>query len=389
MRIGVIEIMPIGHYTLVDSIIRIFTSTAENNVYLFANSNGQAALRDLLQENKSEVTSIVRSDGEAISVFLSKVQSYKLTRVYIVTPEKYLAEICHTNFGAPLYTFIHNIDEWFNSSFKYRLYHLVHEFIFSTKYLYVIKRVFIFPYWRKKILSKTFSSGGKIVVLNSILKNEAAKFIESHKIEVIPFSVFDCSLNDLSIKNNKLRICIPGVVSSIRRDYHSVFSIIENNADYFKDRIELDLLGTISAAENGCKIVEEAEKLISRGMTIHLYKSAYIPLKDYDDLLAKSDIILGNMNIQIDAYSAYGKTKDTGIPYTMIKAAKPGMIKSGFTMFNELLSSTMFFADYSDLEGLFKKLIDQPRIVESLKKEALINSRHFDPSVIYKQLLAS
>jgi hypothetical protein len=388
MRIGIIEIMPIGHYTLVDSIIRIFTSIAENAVFLFTNSNGQSVLQDLLLESKNRVTSVVMSDGEAMSMFLSKVQSYKLDRVYIVTPEKYLAEIYRTNFGTSLYTFIHNIDEWFNSSFHYRLYHLIYEFVFSPKYIYVLKRIFIFPYWRKKILLKTFSSGGKIVVLNSILKGEISQFIESHKIEVIPFSVFDRNLHDLSTKNKKLRICIPGVISSVRRDYHSVFSIIENNAGYFRDRIELDLLGTISAAENGCNVVEEAEKLISRGVTIHLYKSAYIPLKDYDELLSKADIILGNMNIQIDAYSAYGKTKDTGIPYTMIKAAKPGIIKSGFTMFNELLTSTVFFTDYSDLERLIKKLVDQPRIVSALKKEAVINSQYFDPSVIYKQLSA-
>ena len=386
MRIGIIEIMPIGHYTLVDSIIRIFTSTAENTVYLFTHSDGQTVLQNLLQENKGRVTSVVKSDNEAISIFLSKVQSYKLDRVYIVTPEKYFAEIYRTNFGTSLYTFIHNIDEWFNSSFLYRSYHLVHEFKFSLVYIYVLKRTFLFPYWRKKILSKTFSSGGKIVVLNSFLKSEASKFVESHKIEVIPFSVFDRNLPDLSIKNKKLRICIPGIISAIRRDYHSVFSIVEKNADYFRDRIELDLLGTISVAENGNNIVEDAEKLISRGVTIHLYKSTYIPLKEYDEFLAKADIILGNMRIQIDAYSAYGKTKDSGIPYTMIRAAKPGIMKSGFAMFNELLSSTVFFTDYSDLEDLFKKLVDQPRIVTTLKKEAVKNSHYFDPSVIYKQL---
>jgi hypothetical protein len=386
MKIGILEIMPKGHYTLVDSVARIFASDGKNEVYILTHQEGKEVLDPLLSRIGDNVRILSMKPDQSINSFLKQISSLKLDRLYIATLEKYFSEINSCNFNCQIYLFIHNIDSWFQVKLFYRLYNFFKNFSLSPKIIYVLKTSFVYPSFKNKIISKVYNSGGKFVVLNKILKTELARFVNKDLIEVIPFSVYDESLKDQSGSNSLLHICIPGLISFIRRDYISVFKLIENDIEYFKNKIELDLLGGISTAEEGEKIIEYADKLISKGIKITYYKKYLVPLFEFDQQLTQADIILGNMHIVLNKFSKYGKTKESGIIFTMIRSAKPGILPEGYSLIDELNSSSIIFKDYEDLNNIIRDLIQNPSRLEKLKEKALENSKKFKPKILLKNL---
>jgi hypothetical protein len=386
MKIGILEIMPKGHYTLVDSITRIFSSDDKNEIYIFTHNKGAEVLNPLLSEIGKNIHILEKNPNESVTSFLNEIPALRLDRIYIVTLEKYFSEIYSCNFNIPIYLFIHNIDSWFQVKLGYRLYNFFKNFSLSPKIVYYIKTSFIYPTLRKKIIAKVYDSKGKFVVLNKILKTELTRFVKKELVEVIPFSVYNERLKDNSKNNSLLRICIPGMVSLIRRDYFSLFKFIENDIEYFKNKLELDLLGGISAEEGGEKVIEYANKLISKGIKITYYSKPLVPLFEFDHILTQADIILGNLHITLNKYSKYGKTKESGIIFTMIRCAKPGFLPDGYSLIDDLKSSSIIFKDYKDLDNIIRDLIQNPFKLQKLKEEALVNSGNFEPKVLLNNL---
>lgn len=386
MKIGILEIMPIGHYTLVDSVARIFSSDNNNTTYILTHKQGAEVLAPLLTE-MINLSILTLEQNQSLKAFFEKAKALKLDRLYIITLEKYFPEIYSYNFDCPIYLFIHNIESWFQVNLNYRLYNFLKNFSFTPKVFYYLKSSFIYPSQRQKIISKVYKSAGKFVVLNKIIKKELSKFVKDDLIDVIPFSVYNKNLKDTSSNNSSLRICIPGMVSITRRDYISLFKIIESDIEFFRDKVQIDLLGGISSAEQGEKIIEYAKKLISNGIKIIYYKKQLVPLSEFDQQLTKADIILGNMHVVQNKFSKYGKTKESGIIFTMIRCGKPGLLPIEYSLIDELESSTIIFKDYEDLSKIIRDLIHEPEKINQLKEEALKNSHKFEPGLILNEII--
>jgi hypothetical protein len=252
--------------------------------------------------------------------------------------------------------------------------------------VYKLKKNIYYNYYKKRIVRKILKTDGRFVVLNSTLKNELKTFIPEDKIEIIPFSVYNSSLKCESKNDNVVRICIPGMVSEFRRDYYLVSKVLFDNLEKFKGKIEIVLLGFVSDKEFGFRIVEEFKKLNDSGIKVRYFTNDYIPLDIYDQELANSDIVLGNININIDKYSKYGKTKETGIPFAMIKAAKPGILPKDYPSLGELESSTLRFSNSNSLVEVLTELISNKSKILELNKEALKNSQKYTPNKIYYEI---
>lgn len=386
MKIGILEIMPQGHYTLVDSIARIYASDDKNECFIFTHKNGAKNLIPLLNENIGNIKLIIKEDNESLSDYFSKINNVNSDFIFLVTLEKYFKDILNFNFTCPLHLFIHNIDAWFQINLRYNLYNFFKEVSFSFKDIYHFKVNFVYPKLRKRIIQKLRNNDGRFVVLNSILKKELENYTDEKEIDIIPFSVYNKNIQDGSGENKCLRICIPGMVSQIRRDYLSVLELLENDVDLFKAKIEIDLLGGIVEYEEGRKIIEQALILNSKGVKIYYYDQPLVMISEFDRQLAKADFILGNMNVVLNKYSKYGKTKETGIPFSMIRAAKPGILPSGYALIDELKSSTLIYNNYAELKDILLSLVGNQEKIVRLKKEAQRNSLLFDPKYIYKNI---
>jgi hypothetical protein len=384
MNIGIIEIMPFGHFTLVECVAKVYCSDPNNSVKIFINSNTESKIVELVISS-SNIELVLRKEEEELHKYFSRINEFKLDILYITTMGKYYNEFYEFIFSAQINLFIHNIDEWFNLSFIKRISSFFYGFTLSKKLIYDFKVNFIYPIQRDKIIDKVKRNGGKFVVLSSILKKELSLYIKNDLIEIIPFSFYDKKLTDKSQLNTRLRICIPGTLSNNRRDYLGILDLFDINSELFSTKIELDLLGYPLQKEDN-KIIQKAKLLVIKGIKVHLYEHSFIPTGIFNENLSKADIILGNLKIQQGKFSFYGKTKETGVTFALIRAAKPGIIVEGYDIMDELKSSVLYYKDMDQLKEILLRLVDDKVYLDILKKEAQKNSQSFEPFLIYKNL---
>ena len=394
MRVGVIEIMETGHIVLAETLCRIFCFDTVNQVFLFTIEKHSENLKHLCEQYPN-LTLVVDPFKQDEGIILKKVNDFFLDRVYIVTLIKHFRELSRWKINTSLFLIVHNLDEWFNISFPEGF----QKFIFAAlknhnlkMLIYSFKVNFIYPGYKKRILDKVKRTGGRLVVLSEAIRKELLKTNIGIPVEVIPFSVYDSSLLNLREETDSgkpLRICVPGILSQYRRNYLGLIDIIENQLFDYKDKFTVDFLGGVyfdNPLDNSKLIIDRIEQLKSRGFLIIAHPVQFIPPSEYDHELSEADIILGNMNVVLNKFSMYGKTKETGLPFAMIKAAKPGILPDGYMLPEELSSSTIRYHDIHDIGTILIDLINNRRLVENLKEKALENSKLFSPEVIYNQL---
>ncbi len=388
MKVVFIELTSIGHYTLVDSLVRIFSVDNKNDIFIFTNLKGKEELNSLLKKFP-KVNLTIMEKYQNLHLLLEKCNSLQPDKIYIVTLVNHLSQFYTFNFSIPVTIFIHNIEAWFNNGFRYKINNFrknVQPTIASL--LYNVKTSFFYPYWKGKIRLKQSKTKGKFAVISFNLKHELENYISKDKIEVIPFSVFDESLNNNTEKKS-IRISIPGTISATRRDYYSVFNVIEKRLFHLREKFELELLGGIFPNDGGEAIIKEAKRLINKGFKIIFYEKLRVPIYEFDERLALSDIVLGNMIVDQSRFSSYGKTTDSGTVFTMIRAAKPGLIIQSYPVMDEVKSSTLSFKDYDQFGTILIELIMNKNLLSELKEEAVRNSHKFLPDVIYNNLSKS
>ena len=386
MIIGLIEIMPLGHYTLVDSICRIYLSKQENKVVLFINEKGSENAFALQKEFGDRLIIKIKKEEESVEGFLEKINQEKLDAAYIVTLEKYFTEFEKVKFSFPIYFVVHNLEAWFSLSLKTSIYNFIAGVRAGRNIPYLIKSNFIFPFQKKKLLQKFISSDSTFVVLNPFLREELKKKTNLKKVISLPFSVYLPSLQNKQIIKSKIRITIPGIVDSTRRDYLSVLNILEQEKENFKNSIELELLGPLKSNESNKEISKKIQELNRNGVTVISYPDQYIPMEDYDTKLVQADLILGNLNVSVNKYSTYGKTKESGTAFAMIRVAKPGLLPLAYQTMDELKSSTINFKSYDDLKQILLGLVKDKERLKAITFEAQKNAEMFAPEVIYKNL---
>lgn len=389
MRVGIVEIMETGHITLAETLCRIFCCDPENKVYLFIIEKHAQNL-GFLCDIYPNLDMVVKDPGTEIGAFLNETGEYMLDRLYIVTLTKYYFKFSKLNFRTSLFLTIHNIDEWFGNSFI----RSVNKFLYSISgtsnvnlWIYFFKVNFVFPYLKRAILRKVDQSDGRLVVLSGSLQKRVRDLNITIPSEIVPFSVFDPSLLTIDKPENEpLRICVPGIISQYRRNYMDLLDLIEKRFDQYKSLFIFDLLGGVQTAnqfDNPHLILQKIDMLKSKGFPIIDHRIQFIPPLEYNSELAKSDIILGNMNVVLNKYSVYGKTKETGIPFAMIRAAKPGILPDTYPVPEELSSSTLVYSSFENLGEILINLISNKMFVKDLKNKALENSKRFTPESVY------
>lgn len=394
MKIAILEIAPHGHYPYVESIAQVFTAVPENKVVIFTNEKGQQHLQHLVANNSSvnhQISLIIKQNTEGYKEFLQRIQNFD--KIIVVTLEAYAREpflmmqaFNKIEFNCPIYYVVHNLDFWFQQSLIDKIKNIFFKLTSFKDFTYRLKVYFYYTLINQSIISKVIKSKGRFVTMTQVMGNVLAQYVGSEHVSIIPFSVFDDKKNLETPTNSRLRVCIPGFLSEARRDYDAIFKLLDGESELFiKTHIEWDFLGGINKAENGQVIKIKTEKYILKGHKIHVYES-FISMEDFDNNLSKADIILGNMHLQQGANSVYGKTKETGIIFTMIKAAKPGILPAEYPCDDNLKSSVLTFNDYDDVLEIFKKLFNHRNELAILQAKALENALKFTPLSIYAQL---
>ncbi|MFZ9848116.1 MAG: hypothetical protein ACO3EE_08200 [Flavobacteriales bacterium] len=386
MIVGLIEIMPLGHYTLLDSITRIYLSNPNNSVVLFINEKGSENVSALQKDFGGRLIVKSRKENEDIASFLNQIAKENLDAAYIVTLEKYFTEFNNTQFHYPLYFVVHNVESWFSLSIKNSINHFFEGVSKGRNIAYLLKSNFIYPLQKKKFIKKLIASNSTFVLLNDFLRDEILSKNISKKVISLPFSVYYPKLHDQQIIKSKIRITIPGIVDNNRRDYASVLRIFDEEKELFKNFYELELLGPLKKTESNAYIIQKIAHLNQQGLTVLSYPEKYIPLEEYDHKLAQADLILGNLNVSVNKYSTYGKTKESGTAFAMIRVAKPGLLPSAYQVMDEVKSCTVSFKSYDHLKEILIDFTKDKEKLKILNDEAEKNALKFSPENIYKGL---
>jgi hypothetical protein len=388
MNIAILEISPTGHYTYVESMVKVFSTDKENKIIIYTNDVGKKAMYYL--ENQ-QVSIKVKQNTEGYDTFLSSIK--KSDVLYVVTLEAYAKEpfnimkvFLKTNFDCPIHYVIHNIDFWFEQNLLSKIKNIFYHLTSFKNLTYRLKIYFYYTLLNPKIIEKVINSNGRFVNMSEAVGNELAKYVGKKNVEIIPFSVFDDKIEDKTQNNQKLRVCIPGNLSLFRRNYQSIFNLFEKDVDgLIKENIEWDFLGSISVAEGGNNVYNESKNWIDKGYLLHIYDE-WLSFEDYDNNLFKSDIILANLHLVQGSKAKYGKTKETGITFSMIKAAKPGLFPSEYPLDNSLTSSVLTFKNYDEVAKILIHLSQNREALNTLKAKALENSKKYTPLSIYNRL---
>jgi hypothetical protein len=386
MKIAILEIAPTGHYTYVESIAKIYTAVVGNQAHIYTTEKGAKAMQHL----ENQAISIIKTGAEKAD--LEHIAGQKYDKIFVVTLEAYFKEphrimniFTDIEFNCPINYVIHNLDFWFQQSFSNKIKNIVYQLKGINDFIYKLKIYFVYAKVNKKIIEKVKKSGGSFITLTENVANELRLYTPS--VFSIPFSIFDNSIKDNSFSNEKIRICLPGYVSTTRRNYAAIFDILEGEyGEQLRDTIEWDFLGGIAKQEHGDSVVKRARALISKGFSINIYDKPSVGLQEFDDNLAKADIVLGNLHLQQGVNLVYGKTKESGLIFTMIKAAKPGLVPSEYPLEKSLESSVLTFDKYEELPQMLLNMSVNIKILSDLKQKALDNSKKYTPLSIFNYL---
>ena len=396
MKIALLEIAPHGHYTYVESIALIFTAVLENQVVIFTNERGHNALKHIENEQisiKSWQSQVPEAaTNERLKAFLLGIKGFD--KLFVVTLEANFKEPFRImqifekiDFHCPIYYVIHNSDFWFELSLKNKIHHIFHQLDSFKSFVYRLKVYFYYATINAKIVEKVKQSNGYFVTLTTTVGKQLAKYVGAERVIAVPFSVYDGKITDKSAENQRLRVCMPGFVSSVRRDYASIFKLLAADTEgVIREGLEFDFLGGISVAEGGEAIKKEAHRWIKKGYILHIYDKPLIGLVEFDENLAKADIVLGNLNLVQGIKSSYGKSKESGLIFTMIKAAKAGLLPADYALEPALDSSVLTFDNYEEVAKILLRLQENKEELNKLKAAAFKNSQKFTPLSILSEL---
>jgi hypothetical protein len=382
MKVGIVEICEPNHYTAVSALAKTYLFNPSNEVVLFTTES----IKPLFDDLAGSVTIITLCNSQEIEKFLREIASYGLDRIHINTISKYYSEFARVDWPANVVFTAHNIDLWYENTFSKRFITLSSDIRALPSNAKTSLILFVKDIWRQRyrdcFIKNISKKDYRILVYSQSQKKHLEKYVNSQKILVFPFCLHT-AYTDLSDDRGKLRFCIPGSVDTQRRNYAELFQILRSQLSTIKKDIAIDLLGYIPKDQRF--VIEEIESLKSDGFEI-IYNEGFIEASEFDRRLALSDMILGNLKIQVNVFRKYGETKETGVTFNIIKSGKPGFLPDGYPVDEALKDACVYFKDYSDLADQIKILNMNRENLRSLKAKAKEVAAYFEPKNLYSLL---
>lgn len=213
-----------------------------------------------------------------------------------------------------------------------------------------------------------------INVFGKKLKNHLKEKGYNKIITFIPASVYENKKSNKKAISKELIISIPGGFSTRRRDYLIVYNVFKNLEEK-ELKIKLYLLGKLGD-ENSKELFDKFKKL----KNVKYYEK-YIEEKEFDEIMQKSDLIIGPLNKEIEFEKGikeeYGLSKESGFTFAQITYSKPGLLPSYIEKFSELENSCLSYKNENELYNIIVKLYENREELKKLKGNAEKNAKQF------------
>ncbi len=393
MLIGIIEVSEPNHYSAVNGLLKTYASNPNNEIIVYTLPSIKKALEENgLPENSSLVVLNV-NENQSLKNLLKDIENTAFDRIHICTMfDNYLEFAGFKPQTQEIWLHIHQCEEWYNDDFNRAINTLIPSLKNkdqNREYSRIIARAvrdyLVYKPLRKKMLSQFDKNYQlRIIVHSEGQKEVLLKYSCQSPITVFPFAIYE-GMEDSSESNQVLRICIPGVISQSKRDYLSLFEALQEKAEALSDRLELYLLGYVTEREQP-EMTNAIADLQNSGYKV-LYHNSFVYGEEFDRAIANCDLLLNNQFVSKNSTEVYGKTKESGMIFNMLRAAKPGLLPKEYNVSSEFSDCTLFFDSYPHLVDLIKEIINDPQRLQQLKAAAKKLSVSYLPKNLYSRLI--
>ena len=390
MQIAILEICSHTHYSAINGLIKTYSTDPDNTIVLYTIEPIVKALREDVVPNNTKF--VVFEKGANVSQFLKDIENAHFDRLHICTIEGYFKEFSHFKPHVKEIIFhVHDIDIWFDSDWKNN----VKNFIFSLKNkpnrvretAKFVRDILIRNPIRRKILGNIQREKHKFIVHSTGQKNYLKTFVVDKNIIVFPFAInegIEKPLLNNGVKNKKIRICIPGIVTDSRRDYTGLFKILETHISVLKDTLVFDFLGFVEKGESN--LLSKIEHLEEQGLKV-IYYTEFVYGKKFDAALEKADILLNNQKVTTSHTTKYGVTKESGMLFNMIRGSKPGILPIEYTVDKEFEDAVLYYNSDKALIDILLGLANGRIEIGEYKIKAAEIGHNYTPHNLYERLV--
>lgn len=364
---------------LTNALIKTYLFNKSNMVHVFVTPEIKSLL--IAQNPESERLSYHVWDAGPVNSFINSMNEFGLDRIHLASVSNYYKAFYQfePSTNCQVYFHFHNIDVWFKSAFYIqakRLYDVFSNFNKDVEILRNIKyslKIIWKDYYCKRLIRKV-GERYKLVILSEAQRYHLGKYLDATKAFIFPTLVFEPGHHqDLSLNNEKIRICVPGSVAQIRREYNKLLDVIEKDVEFYSSHFIFDFLGFFPKEEATLK--QRVNQVKSKGVQILTY-DYFIDVNVFDLELYKCDYILSN--ILIDEGKSV-QNKETAAVFHMVRGAKPGIFPSGFVLDKEFIETVLYFKDYNQIDLLFRELASNKYDLRSLREKAMKLSLKYAP----------
>jgi hypothetical protein len=353
-----------GHYAHTQSII-----FKDENIEWFIHENVTKRLQDI---------GVFKNNNPKIHTYFAKNSKlfYYFKAIYLINRNKWDMVFFNTLQSDWLPNFIFFIFVKRTTNIVLTI-HNVHSFFASNRKIGL--KSFIKRSTKRLALKKS-----KLNLYSQKLKQCLLEYKPIPKVFLLPYQVYLPQTNKQNLNSSKkFKIIIPGTVDAKRRNYSLVLEIVE----YFSNRkdIQFVLLGKPVGAGSD-DLILKFKKYKDTVVCFH----DFVDEDEFEKQMLTADIILGPLNKYfktVDAIEEYGVSKETGITFAIIRYALPGIFPKELTIMDEISSAVKFYNNSSELNSIITELSTNKDRLQELKKNALENSKKFEPQKIKKDFM--
>jgi hypothetical protein len=386
MKIAILEICIPTHYSAINGLIKTYSTDSSNTISLYTFASIAQAIHENGVSNNTSVH--VLDDNTSISGFLSEIEKTPFDRIHLCSIESHFQEFAQFKPNVKeVFFHVHDVDIWFESDlktgFKNWLFHLKSKPQKIRETAKFVRDIFVRNPQRNTILRNIQAKKHQYIVHSTGQKNYLKEFVEEKSITIFPFAINE-GIDKTLIKNDKIRICIPGIVTDSRRDYTGLFSIIEHIFPQIKDKLVFDFLGFVEKSEP--HLLQKMQQFEQQGLEIYYYTD-FVFGEKFDNALDKSDLLLNNQKVTTSHTTKYGVTKESGMLFNMIRAVKPGILPKAYTVDADFEDSIIYYDSETQLIEILLDLANGSIQLEKYTNAAYSMAQKYTPQSLYSRLV--
>jgi hypothetical protein len=217
---------------------------------------------------------------------------------------------------------------------------------------------------------------GYTVLLQQMKSFVLTNYRVTKPVYVVPGSIFE-SKTHTAIKNERLKIVVPGSVDPERRDYKSVRTVAEAAAAA-RWPVQFVILGSAhgDAGKSSWQLFDGLEANVQR------YSERFVPVAEFEKQLEEADLIWSPLPAFFeklrDSAESFGETKSSGAFYDAVRHGKPLLLPSRTHVSLELQEQCLVYDAAQGARDLLEKWALDESFRREVAQRALENARTFD-----------